>query len=68
MDKAGKEGKPWISGLFDYRVTPVRKHCITIAINDTWHIQGIELTPATQCTWYPRNAQNPPGAHQEARE
>ena len=22
MDKAGKEGKPWISSLFDYRVTP----------------------------------------------
>ena len=22
MDKAGKEGKMWISGLFDYRVTP----------------------------------------------
>ena len=22
MDKAGKEGKPWISGLFVYRVTP----------------------------------------------
>ena len=22
MDKAGKEGKPWISCLFDYRVTP----------------------------------------------
>ena len=22
MDKAGKEGKPWISGLFDYIVTP----------------------------------------------
>ena len=22
MDKAGKEGKPWISDLFDYRVTP----------------------------------------------
>ena len=22
MDKAGKEGKPWISGLFDYSVTP----------------------------------------------
>ena len=21
MDKSGKEGKPWISGLFDYRVT-----------------------------------------------
>ena len=22
MDKAGKEGKPWILGLFDYRVIP----------------------------------------------
>ena len=22
MDKDGKEGKPWISGLFDHRVTP----------------------------------------------
>ena len=22
MDKTGKKGKPWISGLFDYRVTP----------------------------------------------
>ena len=22
MDKAGKEGKPWISGLFDYWITP----------------------------------------------
>ena len=22
MDKAGKKGNPWISGLFDYRVTP----------------------------------------------
>ena len=22
METAGKEGKPWISGLFDYRVTP----------------------------------------------
>ena len=22
MDKAGKEGKQWISGLFNYRVTP----------------------------------------------
>ena len=23
MDKAGKEGKPWISGLYEYRVTPL---------------------------------------------
>ena len=22
MEKAGREGKPWISGLYEYRVTP----------------------------------------------
>ena len=33
MDKAGKEGKPWISGLFDYRVT---SQSGTIAITDTY--------------------------------
>ena len=22
MDKAGREGKPWISGSYEYRVTP----------------------------------------------
>ena len=22
MDKAGSEGKPWISGLYEYRITP----------------------------------------------
>ena len=22
MDKAGREGKPWIAGLYEYRVTP----------------------------------------------
>ena len=22
MDKAGSKGKPWISGLYEYRVTP----------------------------------------------
>ena len=22
MDKAGREGKPWILGLYEYRVTP----------------------------------------------
>ena len=31
MDKVGKEGKLWISGLFDYRVTPqsgsINHHC-----------------------------------------
>ena len=68
MDKAGKEGKPWISGLFNYRLTPVRQHCITIAIDDTAHSQGKEPTSTSQCTWCPRNPPNPPGTHQEARE
>ena len=63
MDKAGKEGKPWISGLFDY--TPVRQHCITIAIDDTVHPKGKEFAPVAQCT---RNAPTSPGAHQKARE
>ena len=30
MDKAGKEGKPWISGLFDYRVTPPNQKRVTL--------------------------------------
>ena len=68
MDKAGKEGKPWISGLFDYRVTPVRQHCITCATDDTAHTQGKELTQVAQCTWCTRNAPDLPGAHQKARE
>ena len=60
MDKAGKEGKLWISGLFDYRVThtPVRQHCITFAADDTAHSQGKESTSIAQCTWCPRDAPN----------
>ena len=38
MDKAGKEGKPWISGLYEYRVTP---HSCSIAS---------PLQLITQCT------------------
>ena len=69
MDKAGKEGKPWISGLFDHRVTPQSGSIASpIAIEDTAHSKGKELTPIAQCTWCPRNAPDPPGAHQETRE
>ena len=69
MDKAGKEGKPWISGLFDYRVTPQSGSiAFTIAIDDIVHTQGKELTPIAQCTWCLRNASNSLGAHQKARE
>ena len=39
MDKAGKEGKLWISGLFDYRVTPQSG-----SIASPLHSQGKELT------------------------
>ena len=28
IDKAGKEGKLWISGLFDYRITPTQSRSI----------------------------------------
>ena len=65
MDKAGKEGKPWISGLFNYRVTPQSG---SIAITDTVHTQGKESTSTSQCTGCPRNAPNSPGTYQEARE
>ena len=68
MDKAGKEGKPWISGLFDYSYTTVRQHCITIAITDTVHTQGEKLTSTPQYSRCPRNAPNLPGTHKEARE
>ena len=60
MDKAGK-GKPWISGLFDYRVTPVRQHCITTAITDTAHTQGKELTSLSSALGAPEMHQT----HQE---
>ena len=40
----------------------VRQHCITIAIDDTAHSKGKELTPIVQYTWCTRNAPNLPGA------
>ena len=65
MDKAGKGGKPWISGLFDCRVTP---QCITIAISDTVHTQTEKPTPNLQHSRHPRNVPNSPGTHNEVRE
>ena len=35
----------WLQGH-----TQIRQHCITIAIDDTVHTQGKELTPIAQCT------------------
>ena len=37
MDKAGKEGKLWISGLFDYRVTPQSGSIASPLQLMTWH-------------------------------
>ena len=55
MDKAGKEGKPWISGWFDYKLmtqcTPSEKNFPQLS--------------SALCT---RNASNLPGAHQKGRE
>ena len=68
MEKAGKEGKPWISGLFDYSYTTVIQHCITIAITDTVHTQGEKPTPTSQHSRQPRNLPNSPGTHKQARE
>ena len=50
MDKAGKEGKPWISSLFDYRVTP---HSGSIAS---------PLQLMTQCTPREKNLPQLPSA------
>ena len=69
IDKAGKERKPCISSLFDYRATPpVSQHCITLQLMTQHTPRKKELTPIAQCTWCPRNAPDPPGTHQKARE
>ena len=67
MDKTGKEGKLWISGLFDYSYTTVRQ-CITIAITDTAHTKGEKPAPTSQHSRHSRNIPNLPGTHKEARE
>ena len=68
MDKAGKERKQWISGLFDYRVTP-QSGSIALPLQLTTQRTSMEQsTSIAQCTWCPRNESNSPGAHQKARE
>ena len=69
MDKTGKEGKPWILGLFDYRVTPQSGSIASpIAITDTVHTKGKKAAPTSQHSRHPRNVPNLPGTHEEARE
>ena len=56
MDKAGKEGKPWISGLFDYRVTPQSGSIAS------------PLQLMTQCTSQLPKALGAPEMHQTCQE
>ena len=68
MDKAGKEGKPWISGLYEYRVTR-QSGSIALPLQlDTVHTQGERPTPTTKHLRSPRNAPNLTGTHEEASE
>ena len=64
MDKAGKEGKPWISGLCDYRVTPQLGSIASPWQLMTQRTPREESTSIAQCTWCTRNALDPPGTHQ----
>ena len=50
MDRVGKEGKPWISGLFDYRVTPQSGNIAS------------QLQLMTQCTPREKNLPQLPSA------
>ena len=48
MDKAGSEGKPWISGLYDYRVTSQSGSIASQLQFITQHTQGERPTPTTE--------------------
>ena len=69
MDKAGKEGKPWISGLFDYRVTP-QSGSIASPLQLLTQCTPREKKPAptSQHSRHLRNVPNSPGTHKEARK
>ena len=69
MDKAGKERKPWISGLFEIQNhTPGMEHHITFTDDDTAQAQAEKPPTIAQCTWSTRNAPNMPGAHQARKQ
>ena len=64
MDKAGREGKPWISGLFDYRVTPQSGSIASPLQLLTQRTPGRKTSKHSR---HPRNVPNSPGTHEEAR-
>ena len=69
MKKAGKEGKPWISGLFDYRVTP-QSGSIALPLQLLTQCTPRKKQPAPTSQHFrcPSNVPNSHGTHKEARE
>ena len=68
MDKAGKEGKPWISGLYDYRVTLQSGSIASPLQLLTVHTKGERPAPTSKHFRHPGNVPNLTGTHEEARE
>ena len=66
MDKAGREGKLWISGLYEYRVTPQSGSIalpIQLITQCTSREKDLSQLPSTL-----GNTPNLTGTHEEARE
>ena len=68
IDKAGKEGKPWISGLYEYRVTPQSGSIASPLQLITAHTQGERSTSTTKHLRSPGDVSAPTRTHQEARK
>ena len=68
MDKAGKEGKPWISGLYDYRVTPQSGSIASPLQLLTQHTPREKNLPQLPSTLGTQEIPNLTGTHEEARE
>ena len=68
MDKAGKEGKPWISGLYEYSHFTIRKHCFAITAHNTVHTQGERPTSTAEHLRGPGDVSDLSRAHQKAKE
>ena len=67
MAKAGKEGKPWISGLYEYRVTP-QSGSIASPLQLIIQRTPSRKTPTTKHLRSPGNVPDLTRTHEEARE
>ena len=68
MDKAGKEGKPWISGLYEYRVTPQSGRIASPLQLITQYTPRERPTPTAKHSRSPGDISNLTRTHQEATE